>query len=234
MSLFTEDQSVTLDTLVGEGKKFATADDLAKAKAESDRFIQQLQAENAELRKTVTTPDRTQEILDRLEALNRKPDPVTPPVVTPPAQRTENLDTRQLTEEDILRLMTQREQKAQATRNVETVKTQLKEKFGDSYPQVLKSLQEQMGVTQDFLNNIAATSPKAFLQLLPQGKSEGVFTPPPSNTTQQQFQPTGGKAKPLSHYNQLKAEDKAKYFSPAVQNQMYKDAMELKEAFYDV
>jgi len=43
MAIFEENtlalEEVTVDTLVGEGKKFKTIDDLAKGKAESDRVI---------------------------------------------------------------------------------------------------------------------------------------------------------------------------------------------------
>lgn len=237
MSLFTEDQSVvTFDSLVGDGKKYKTNEDVAKALIEKDRFIEQLKAENAEARQAATKPDRSQEILDQLAALSRRNDPVTtPPEPTRQPERTEITNAKSLTEEDILRVLQQREATARATNNVDKVKNDLKAKFGENYPQVLKSLQEKMGVTQDFLNNIAAQSPTAFMTLIGDTKPESVFTPPESSTSQQQtFKPTGGKAQPRSYYVNLKNNDRAKYFTPAVQNQMYKDAMELGEAFTDV
>ena len=40
-----------LDALVGEGKKYANLEELAKGKAEADSFIDKLKDENSDLRK---------------------------------------------------------------------------------------------------------------------------------------------------------------------------------------
>ena len=52
MSIFTAAQDTaepTVDQLVGEGKKYATVDDLAKAYANADMFIGQLKTDVVEL-----------------------------------------------------------------------------------------------------------------------------------------------------------------------------------------
>ena len=53
-----------LETLVGEGKKFKDADALARAAIEKDRFILQLQAENAQMRTSLKGEQKIDEFLD--------------------------------------------------------------------------------------------------------------------------------------------------------------------------
>lgn len=238
MSLFEQSgDPVTFDALVGEGKKYKTPDDLAKAKSEADRFIEQLKWEKQEALKTAPqpAPDRSQEILDQLrvlaEARSRAPEPVTERQPTGEPERTA---VKSLTEDDVLRVLSERERKLQAQNNLNKVKDELVTKFGNNYGQVLKSLQDQMGVGAEFLDGIAAQSPAAFMKLIGDHKPEPVFTPPPSSTTAQSFTPTGSKHKPRSYYKKLRLDNKALYESPAVQAQMYKDAMALGEAYLDV
>lgn len=236
MSLFEntiQTTDVKFEDLVGEGKKYKTQDDAAKAIAEKDRFIQQLQSENAEMRKTVTSVDRSQEILDRLEALKKtEPTAVNEPV-TPIVERV--VEKQGITTEDIEKLLAERERKAQQKRNIETVKQELVKKFGPQYTETLKSLAVSIGATPEYLEGIAAQSPQAFLRLVAPETSQGSpFTPPSSVTPDRGFQPTAGPHQKASYYKKLQAENRAEYFKPSTQNQMYRDAMALKEEFYDV
>ena len=72
------EQSVQQDTtvyneMVGEGKKFADPEALAKAKAESDAHIIKIQEENAELRrKAESSNNQYAAILDKLESKENK------------------------------------------------------------------------------------------------------------------------------------------------------------------
>jgi hypothetical protein len=236
MSLFDNtgaDQSPKLEDLVGEGKKFKSVEDLARAKIEADNFIAKIKAENEELRREVTVStrpavDRTQEILDRMEALFNKPVTERQPV----PQEPERTEVKGLTAKDVEDLLIQRERQAQAERNLNTVKTKLAEVYGDKYGDALKSMAEKNGLTASYIDQLAATAPQVVLNLMAQQKPDGLFTPPQS-AVNVNFAPTAGPHKTKSWYNQLKATDRAKYFSKEVQLQMYNDAMALKEAFED-
>ena len=232
MSLF-ETPVVTdpVATLVGEDKKFKTVDDLARAKIESDNFIEQLKREQAELRAELTARpavDRSQEILDRLEAL-KKP-PVTEYQPTPQVERTE---VNGLSINDVERVLEERERKARAASNRAAVEAKLKETYGDKTGQALKLLAEKNGTTVAALGQLAEHSPQLVLNLMGQVKTDTGFTPPGSSV-QIEFTPSAANPRTKSYYNKLKAEDRNKYFSREVQNQMYKDAMALKEEFEDV
>lgn len=229
MSLFENETTISFDELVGEGKKYKTNDDAAKAIVEKDRFIDQLKNETQQLRQELTARpavDRSQEILDRLEAL--KTTPVTERTETIPPERTE---VKGLSVEDIERVMNERESKARAQSNINTVKQKLIEQFGDKYPQALKSMAEKNGLSDKALDTLAAQSPQLVLNLFGTVRPETAFTPP-NSSVDPSFVPTSGTARNHEYYEKLKSTDKTKYLSKPVQMQMYKDAMTLKEAFY--
>lgn len=235
MSLFETDQTpaVKFDDYVGEGKKYRDNDAVAKALAEKDAFIERLKSENAQIREAIpTTPvvDRSQEILDRLEALKHKPEPVTERIAPAVVERTE---FKGLSVEDVDRLLIERERKAKADANITQVKAALVQKYGDKYPQALKSMAEKNGLGTRFLDQMAAESPQALLNLMATEKPDTLFTPPSSVVQPGTFIPTADTPRTESYYNRLKAQDKKTYLSKEVQNQMMKDAMKLKEAFYD-
>lgn len=236
MSLFeTTDQVVTFDALVGEGKKYKDNDAAAKALVEKDRFIEQLKWEKQEALKHTAppAPDRSQEILDQLRVLATRE--TAPPVTEQPHQPLERTEVNSLTEDDVLRILQKRDQTSVATSNLNKVKAELQNKFGNATGQVLQSLQDEMGVEASFLDNLASQSPAAFLKLLEGKKADTAFTPPPSSvSTNPDFKPSGSKHQPRSYYVKLKHQNKAMYDSSAVQNQMYKDAMALGEAYLDV
>lgn len=235
MSLFTgADQAPKLEDLVGEGKKYATPEAVAKAVVEKDNFIEQLKRETAALREEMaartTATDRTQEILDQLEALKNRP--VTEIQPTPVVERTE---VKGLSLEDVEKVIQQREARLQADRNVNAVKAKLVEQFGDRYGEALKQIADKNGLTPADLDDLAARSPQAVLNLVVQTKPAQMVTPP--DTTVRPvggFAPTADGHKPRSWWNDFKAKDKAAYLSREMQMRQYKDAMALGEAFEDV
>jgi hypothetical protein len=68
-----------VDQLVGEGKKYATAEDLAKSRLHADDYIKQLEAENKLLQNSTTANDKLDEIIDSLKTSTpTDPEPVAP------------------------------------------------------------------------------------------------------------------------------------------------------------
>lgn len=233
MSLFEtpESPTPTFADLVGEDKRYKTPEDAAKAILEKDRFIEQLKSETAQLRTEITARpavDKSQEILDRLEALRTTP--VTPQQAAPPLERTE---VKGLSLDDVERVLAERERKARAESNILKVKDTLQKELGDKYGQALKTMAETNGLTEKALNDLAAANPQLVLNLMQVTAKPEQFVTPPDPSVSPGFTPTAGGPQKLTYYEKLKATDKTKYFSTAVQQQMYKDGMTLKEAFYD-
>ena len=235
MSLFNDADKVSkFEDLVGEGKRYSDNDAVAKAIAEKDRFIEQLKREAQEAREAIASRppavDRTQEILDQLEALKNR-EPVTGRELTEPTERTE---VKSLTPDDIERILAEREAKTRRVNNVNTVKAKLVELYGDKYGDAVKLVADKNGLSAQALDNLAAQSPQLVLNLFEQPKTDRGFSPPTSTASREGFAPTADGHKPRSWWNELKAKDPTKYFSQDSRMQQYKDAMVLKEAFEDV
>jgi hypothetical protein len=234
------------EELVGEDKKFKTNEDLAKSKAESDRFIQQLQGELAGIRQELSTRQTLEELMTKVGA--PKAPENTPGNNQNPNGDDDGKNVKTFSEEDIARLVEDRLSKAERARvhssNLETVKQALQESIGPDYVTHLKAKAAELGVSEEYLNSMAKETPKAFLKLVEADGAKratpvagGLFTPPSGANIQSTNQSRGfapsGTPK-LSYYENIKRSDPAKYWSAAVQNKMHKDAIALGDAFFDI
>lgn len=232
MALFEEVTSieeVTVDALVGEGKKFKTVDDLAKGKAESDRVIMAREQELAELREELKKRETVEDIIQR----------VTRPPVQSPLPVTESQPTPAtsgITDEDLVQRI--REVTSEATRaekvarHAEEVATRLVEVFGseEAANRAITAKAQELGVSVEFLQSTAVQSPKAFYAQIgldavptsPQStpRTNGSIVPEALGNNHQ-----GPKPGTYSYYQEiLRTKGSTAYFDPRVQNQLMKDA----------
>jgi YesN/AraC family two-component response regulator len=211
----------TVDQLVGEGKKFKTIDDLAKAKIEADAFIQRLQDENKGIREDLNSRVRAEELLETLESRllegtqttdnnqNRSESPNTP-------------DINKLIEQTL----TKREAEKSASTNLTTVRNELKKYFGDDYESKVKTRTDALSLTDDELNELAKRSPAAFLKLV--GVTGGQQAPtynPPTSTTQMPTTSVSTGQRNYKYYSDLRKADPSSYWKPETQLQLHKDAI---------
>lgn len=225
----TTPSSDTLTNLVGEGKKFKTVEDLAKGKLEADQFIETLKQELADLRQESATRARLEEIVDNLTSARRAEENYQE---APNHRPNESPSQPQTTQGDIERLIdqtiTRREQQQTATQNRQVVKEKLKEVFGSDYVSKLETRREELGLSQSDMDSLAARSPTAFLALVApnQGRSTPV-SPPRSSVRSEALTHQNPTAAPgtWAYYEALKQSDPKKYWSPAVQGQLHKDAL---------
>lgn len=234
-----------IEALVGEGKKFKTAEDLAKAKLESDRFITQLQGELSGLRTELSTRQTLEQLMDKFGS-QKVPDQ-TNQDHNQNSSGGDGQNVKTLTEADIARLVEERLTQTEKARlhqaNLQTVQNALIESFGQDYVTHLKAKAQELGVSEDYLSTLAKETPKAFLKLVDAGATQkappqtsGLFSPPTSqqlpSTTSRNFAPTGERLK--SYYDDLKSRNPTEYWSPKVQNQMHQDAIRLGEKFFNI
>lgn len=222
----TTDVENPFDNLVGEGKKFATKDDLAKAKIASDAFIEQLKREAAELREQVKSQQTMDEILTKIRSASAPTPPATP--AEPPAP-TAQPDIK----ETVASLFKEQEAQRQIQNNQQVVEAKLREKWGADAQVNLNQKAKELGVAPSYLLSIAQQSPSLFFATLGIDQKASTQTLPAPRTSVQTPQPQSGE-RTKSHYDRLKATNPTEYFSPKVQNQMMKDAMKMREAFFDV
>lgn len=233
-----------LEALVGEGKKFKTVEELAKAKVEADRFIEQLKNENAGIRQELSTRQTLEELMDKVGS-RTVPDQTNSGNNQSHGNGDGQNGAKALSEEDIARLVEERlsaSEKARVhTANLETVQKALVASFGSEYVTHLKAKAQELGVTEEYLNTMAKETPKAFLKLVevtgePKGTTPGLFSPPPTHglpsSNNKGFSPTGQRKQ--SWYENLRKSNPSEYWSASTQNRMHQEAISLGESFFDL
>lgn len=210
---------------MGEGKKFRTNEDLARGKLESDRFIEQLKSEMAELKADLNTRVRLEEVIDRLTDRNNE-DP------TPDALHQESgsgSGQPAITSDAIERLIetkiTNRDKERTARENREAAVAELKKVFGADYSKRLEERCEALNLDKDTLNSLAARSPTAFLELvLPKSAERAPYVPPRSSVASERPYTPPVQQGTKAWYDNLRKSDPATYWTPKVQWKMHEDA----------
>ncbi len=223
------------ETLVGEGKKFSDPEQLARGKWESDKFIEKLQEELSGMRQELNTKLTLEQYIDRMaDSQNRN----SPPPPNEPNSNGGNEDLQGLKPEDVNRLIEQRISERETERiqaeNLRTVKDTLTQSLGPEFATKLKSIAQDLGMTEEDMTNMAKTKPKALIALVgvqgTKNPSQELFTPPSGQRTQiNQSTPD----RTFKYYENIRKTDPKTYWTPSVQNQMMKDASRLMEKFYD-
>lgn len=217
-----------LEALVGEGKKFSTAAELARAKIEADNFIEQLKRENAEYRKEVQEKITMDEFLTKVrsEVLPKEQNPEgrLPPQNSEPDSKQVDLDKL------VQAAIEKREAYNKSQGNTQIVEAEVTRQWGEQAAQKLQQKARELGMSLDKLKDVAQTSPDAFYTLvgLQKTKTAPSITPPASRGAPVAPQGnSGGQA----HWDQVKANNRAYYFSQEGRMAQYKDMMANPEAF---
>lgn len=114
--------------LVGESGKYKTPDELAKAYIHADTFIEQLKAENAELRNKTQEAKTLDEVLERLQQKQQEPQGNDAPVMS-----TEQIAA--IVQQQITGLETAKTRQG----NLSRADAAMKEKFGDKALEVFNA-----------------------------------------------------------------------------------------------
>lgn len=224
---------VKIDDLVGEGKKFKTVEDLAKGKLEADRFIEKLTREQAELRNELNTRIGLTEFLDQIKnSTTQQNQPSGDNQVRNGGENATALTPEQI-EELLDRKLTAKEQARIASENLKVTKQKLAEAFGPNYVNKLNEEANNLGLSKEYMNNLAATAPQALFKLLGvdnRAQPQDLFTPPSNGFRT----PTANAPveRTQSWYDQLKAKDPKQYWDAKTQVQLHKDAIRLGERFF--
>jgi|TARA_R110000803_G_scaffold38016_3_gene82055 hypothetical protein len=215
--------------LVGEGKKFATVEDLAKGKAEADVFIEQLKKEQAELRSDLDQRLSAQDLLDEI----RKEREAQLHASSAPA---EGNTTPSLGQDDIASLVNstieQRETQQTADQNILTVDSKMKDLYGDKAQEMMLTKAAASNISVDFLKDIAAKSPNAFFNVLglsDQRPATPTMTQGSVDTTGLTPKTTNGNS--WSDFEVMRRENPKMYWKPETQIRLLKAKQEQGESF---
>jgi hypothetical protein len=230
----TDDQTkeVKVEDLVGEGKKFKDVAALAKGKAESDAFIEQLKSELAGMRQELNSRLSLEEAVEQIKAFKPTSTPRVPDEEEPTSQaQTSAVDIENIVNNKIL----ETQQKLTAERNIEFVKSELEKNWGPNYAVKLRNIAKELGETEDSMGQAAARNPKAFLRLVggekqTQQTQEPSVSPPRSQMT---LQPSPTNAKNSAYYAKLRRDNPKEYWLPKTQVEMHKEALRQGESFFN-
>lgn len=231
-----------LSEYVGEGKKFKTPADLAKAKAHSDAFIERLQREQAALRNELNTRVKIEELMDRMSTGKDTNGNTSQGTQTSGEGGHEGTAPKNLSPEDIEKVVEQRlakrEQEARVTSNVQAVKDRLKAEYGDNFANELADRTAQLGLTREFVADIAKREPRALFALLgldaqPKANQQNdIFSTPPRGSFNTAGFGIKDTEKKFADFEKIRKEDPTRYWSTQVQNELHKQAAKLGERFY--
>lgn len=239
MSVFESDNNAEtniLEQLVGEGKKFATVEDALKGKVEADRTIADRNRELAEMREEMNRLREQSEILRRQVTTSREPAAIDTPrdADRPVEDRSNEIDLATRIREELR----QAQEEDQKRLNIGAVASKLVEVYGteDKANEVVKAKAAELGVSVEFLQDVAAKSPKAFFSQI--GLTDS--TPATATATRSDVNAaalantstTGVKDGTYKFYENIRKSDPKLYFSAQVQNKMFADAKRLGDAFY--
>lgn len=210
---------------------------LAKGKVMSDRHIQNLESELAAVRRDLETRQSVEEAITKLRSS-------TPPMSNHNNQKDENeneVNKDSVSKDDIAELIRSAiiQEKTQSTQsqNVSYVVGELRKSYGDSFPTKVKEVTAELGVGEEFMKDLAAKQPKAFLKLVSDTSTNRSMQTntddfsPPRNTIG--FKPdSSANAKTYKYYSEMRKKNPSLYHSVTIQNEMFNQARRLGDDFY--
>lgn len=233
------------DELTGEGKKFDktkyTSDDdlkqaIGRGKFEADEFIRfknqefdKLREDYLQLKTEYQAGPKLQELIDRLtkqqDTSSEQPD-------------ANGLNEKpSINPEDIEKLVSSKLMEHEANRKYEEnfnfIKGKLTQKYGTNYAEVLKDQIDELGLTQEYVNELARKHPKVLLKTLgldEASKQELFQTPVRSQTS---FTPKLPVKRTWMYYENLRKTKPDQYWQANTQLQMHRDQAELGNEFKD-
>lgn len=213
--------------------------DIAKGKVLADQYIDHMKGRHDELRTDYTrmreeynAGPKLKELIDQYSAQQSNNQGITPPAddVTPVSFNPKDIEA-------MLELkLSQREQQKTEEANYKFVESKLTEHYGSQYQSVLKQQVDQLGLDKDFVNELARKHPNVLFKTLglDGAKTDNNLFQAPIQSSQRRdpFAPSTPK-RTNAYYQKLRKEQPAVYRSPKIQDQMFKDAAELGDAFQD-
>lgn len=233
-----DDNKNYLAELVGEGRKFKDVESLAKGKyyadaavAVKDKTIDEMRDIILQQREEINKLASLEELLDQMkqrELANSQntlaKEVGTKPMIDPQEEESRFFDRMSKYE-------TQKKEEA----NLASVRSKLKEHFGDKTSDVLKQKMEDYGLSETDINNLAKKSPAAFYNslgiTLNNTQKETFQAPPRSSVRNDNFKPSADDHTWAWYQRTYKKRDFIT--NPNLNTQMAQDAARLGDRFYD-
>lgn len=217
-----------LALLVGQGRKYSTIEELAKAYVHIDGFAEQLKDENSKLREEVSKARTIDEVLEQLKAATpAKADQPAPSVKTLGAE-----DVATIVKQTLTGMETARTRESNLLKADAAMRKLYGDKAGEvfskeaSSPEMKKALVELASVSPDKFVALFAAAPPT------QSAVDGTTS---KNTTALDFASQSTRASDPTtkeYFEALRKKEPAKYYSQPVQLAMQKAAIANREHFF--
>lgn len=220
------DNNSPVAVLVGEGRKYKTVEDLAKAYLEADGFIEKLKDENRVYKEEAVKAKTIDDVLDQLRAKETPSSTTTSEVKAMPSAT----DIAAIVEAQI----TGRETARERQNNLLKADAKMKELFGEKAQEVFNS-KATSDATRKALQNLAEVAPDQFVALFTKGVDATAATPGTINTAALGISTAGDrKSNPgtKEYYTELRRKNPQVYYSTATQLEMNKAAQVNPQLFF--
>ena len=209
--------SAPLNDLIGEGKKFKSVEDLAKAKMESDKHISKLEGENKDMR------DELSKLATKVENLSSLSQPKQTDTESP-ADTTSPADEGKISELVAKTYHNIREKEARQD-NLRQSNDYAVEKFGsvDKAREALKHRAEELNLSVEDLKEIGSKSPNAFKNMFEESSRDSSVNVKSSvNTEAGDYgqAPNSAKHGTKEYYTKLRRENPSQFWSAKVQREI--------------
>lgn len=222
----TPDNADPLAELVGEGKKYKTVEALVESRKAADSHIAQLESEQAQARETI---EQLQRKVEESAKLKDVLDAVKPQKSTDGQPAAPNLD-KDAIGEIVATQISAIEARRTTAENIKVANDAVVKANGgdlDKSREQVQARANELGVSTNFLMDIAAKSPTAFKEVM--GVKE--TSPQPTSgsetlkgTVNTQALDIDATVRNNAYYERIRKENPSEYFKPHVQRQLLDDA----------
>jgi len=230
-----------LDKVVAEkGEQWKDPETLAKGYKSAQDYIANLEKQAQELREDLGKKDYTEELLKQIQAGQAKPSTGEPAGLHKTDNNSGATDKGNtnlgLSEDDVKSLISQtlstNELNKTREQNLTTANAKLTEVFGTEVEDEVTKRSDGLGMSKERLAEIASESPTAFFKLLGVEDIKEKSNPSVSgtiNTSTVSFNQSSDRD--FGFYQKLRRENPNRYYSAAVQKQMFEDRVRLGDKF---
>jgi len=148
--------------IVGEGKKYSSVESALSSIEPAQSHISNLEAENARLRGDLERASKLDDVVSQIEANKSQTETPSAPVYDPTKMR-----------EEVRSVYTEISVEQARADNVAEANDAIYKMYGDKAPEVTASVPSKLGVSVDFLQATAETSPSAFMKLIADTSDQG-------------------------------------------------------------
>lgn len=228
-------ESYVAKLVEAKGDNWSNPEVLAKGKLEADTYISELERQLNQMREDLGKQDYAQKLLDQLQ--DKAADPTTAKTAMPnnnTGGTTEGNTNPSLSEDDLKSLvektLTAREQESVVKQNLAMVDQELEKSFGTEAKATIQKKAEELGMSLQRMQEIAAESPTAFFSLI--GEPKKSFNPMVQGSVRTEgVNMQASTDRDWSYYQNLRRENKNLYYTPKIQRQLMEDKVRLGDKF---